>query len=255
MSDQPPAGWHPDPDDSSQQRYWDGAAWTEHRSPGAEGTGPGPDRTSELPLAAFATATQPPPKKKNALLYVGIPIAACLVLLLLAVVVGAIADSGRDEDRTSSERPVVERSSTTVAATTEALTSSTTQPPATTSEPATTSTLPPPTTTVPPPTTTVPPTTSAPPVTTFPPGTTAPPPTAGPSLMPNVVCLNLQLAQDTIQAAGVFFSRSEDATGQGRFQVLDSNWIVVGQTPVPGTPIGEGDALLAAVKIGEPSPC
>jgi hypothetical protein len=28
-----PAGWYPDPDDASQQRYWDGGSWTEHRSP------------------------------------------------------------------------------------------------------------------------------------------------------------------------------------------------------------------------------
>ena len=29
----PPAGWFTDPDDGSQHRYWDGYAWTEHRSP------------------------------------------------------------------------------------------------------------------------------------------------------------------------------------------------------------------------------
>ena len=73
--------------------------------------------------------------------------------------------------------------------------------------------------------------------------------------MPAVTCMNLQVAQDTIQAAGVFFSRSEDATGQGRNQVLDSNWIVVAQTPAPGTPVGELEAVLSAVKIGEPNPC
>ena len=26
----PPAGWYPDPNEASQQRYWDGAKWTEH---------------------------------------------------------------------------------------------------------------------------------------------------------------------------------------------------------------------------------
>ncbi|WP_262365900.1 PASTA domain-containing protein [Gordonia sp. OPL2] len=73
--------------------------------------------------------------------------------------------------------------------------------------------------------------------------------------MPDVVCMNLQAAQNRIQDAGVFFSRSTDASGQGRSQILDSNWIVVAQTPDPGTPITEGDAVLSAVKIGEPSPC
>src|SRR3954452_19944965 len=28
-----PAGWFPDPEDPSQQRYWDGTAWTDHRAP------------------------------------------------------------------------------------------------------------------------------------------------------------------------------------------------------------------------------
>lgn len=74
-------------------------------------------------------------------------------------------------------------------------------------------------------------------------------------LMPNVVCMDLQQAQDTIQAAGVFFSRSEDATGEGRMQVMDRNWIVVAQTPAPGTPIGEGEAVLSVVKDDAPNHC
>lgn len=74
--------------------------------------------------------------------------------------------------------------------------------------------------------------------------------------MPNVVCMNLQDAQDRIQAeTPVFYSSSFDATGQGRSQIIDSNWIVVSQTPDLGTPIGEGDANLGVVKYGEPNPC
>ena len=71
------------------------------------------------------------------------------------------------------------------------------------------------------------------------------------NLMPDVVGLNLQEAQDQIQEAGVFYSRSEDATGEGRHQVMDRNWIVVGQNIEPGTPFGEGDAVLSVVKKGE----
>jgi hypothetical protein len=119
-----------------------------------------------------------------------------------------------------------------------------------------------PTSTVPP--TTVPPTTAAP--TTTPPPATAPPTTAAPTtpppattaapaLMPDVVCMNLQDAQDTIQRAGVFFSRSVDATGRGRHQILDRDWQVVGQQPSPGTPISEGEPVLSVVKYGEQSPC
>lgn len=30
----PPAGWHPDPTNSEQLRFWDGVAWTHHTQPG-----------------------------------------------------------------------------------------------------------------------------------------------------------------------------------------------------------------------------
>ncbi len=73
--------------------------------------------------------------------------------------------------------------------------------------------------------------------------------------MPDVTCQNLQDAQDEIQRAGVFFSRSDDATGQGRSQVIDSNWVVVDQQPPPGTTVGETEAILSVVKIGEPGGC
>ena len=69
--------------------------------------------------------------------------------------------------------------------------------------------------------------------------------------MPDVVGMNLQAAQDLIQTQGVFFSRSEDATGAGRMQILDRDWVVVDQTPAAGELIGEGDALLYVKKIGE----
>jgi hypothetical protein len=105
--------------------------------------------------------------------------------------------------------------------------------------------------------TTVPTTTAAPTTTTVPTTTTTapPPPPAPASLMPAVVCMNLQEAQDAIQRTGVFFSQSFDATGQGRMQLVDSNWVVVSQDPPPGTPITEGQANLGAVKYGEPGAC
>lgn len=73
--------------------------------------------------------------------------------------------------------------------------------------------------------------------------------------MPDVVCQNLQDAQDAIQAAGVFYSRSDDATGANRVQILDRDWVVVSQVPDPGVAIGEGDAVLSVVKITESNNC
>lgn len=74
-------------------------------------------------------------------------------------------------------------------------------------------------------------------------------------LMPDLVCYDLQDAQDEIQDRGVFFSRSEDASGEGRRQLWDRNWVVVDQDPAPDTPIGEGDAVLYVLKDDEDHGC
>ena len=73
--------------------------------------------------------------------------------------------------------------------------------------------------------------------------------------MPDVICMGLQAAQDEIQDRGVFFSKSVDATGEGRRQLWDRNWIVVAQDPAPGEPIGENEATLAVVKKDEDNDC
>lgn len=73
--------------------------------------------------------------------------------------------------------------------------------------------------------------------------------------MPDVVCFDLQEAQDEIQDRGVFFSRSEDASGDGRRQLWDRNWVVVDQDPAPGIPIGERDAVLYVLKDNEDHGC
>lgn len=44
----PPAGWYPDPDVADQQRYWDGADWTEHTAPASV---PPPPQASGAPSA------------------------------------------------------------------------------------------------------------------------------------------------------------------------------------------------------------
>ncbi|MEN3356620.1 MAG: hypothetical protein V7637_602 [Mycobacteriales bacterium] len=70
--------------------------------------------------------------------------------------------------------------------------------------------------------------------------------------VPNVVCKDLQSAQNTLQSAGFFNLGSADGTGQGRVQVIDRNWVVIkqsvpaGQRPDRGTRI-----VLTAVKYGE----
>lgn len=90
------------------------------------------------------------------------------------------------------------------------------------------------------PTTAAPPTTQAPPptavaTTTIAAPATTPPPTVN-FVMPSLVGIDLQTAQDKIQEHGVFYSVSHDLLGS-RNQVLDSNWQVCNQTPPAGTRI------------------
>lgn len=75
------------------------------------------------------------------------------------------------------------------------------------------------------------------------------------AVMPNVLCMTLQDAQDKIQQNGVFWSDSEDATGAGRQQVLDSNWVVLHQSPAAGAQVEDSEAMLSVVKKGEPGDC
>lgn len=98
------------------------------------------------------------------------------------------------------------------------------------------------------------------PASTSPP--TSAPPSPGPAdggadraVLPDAVGMDLQLAQDTMQAAGFYLLTSHDATGQDRFQVVDRNWTVCSQDPPgdteasPETPIDFG-----AVKDDETCP-
>ena len=60
---------------------------------------------------------------------------------------------------------------------------------------------------------------------------------AGGITVPNMVGEDLQLAQDTMQAAGLYLLKSHDVTGQDRSQVLDRNWKVCDQSPPGGTQV------------------
>lgn len=70
--------------------------------------------------------------------------------------------------------------------------------------------------------------------------------------MPNVVGMNLQLAQDLLQSKGSYLMDQTDAKGLGRFQILDSNWRVCKQSPSAGARISTSTVVtLASVKLAE----
>lgn len=75
-----------------------------------------------------------------------------------------------------------------------------------------------------------------------------------PAIMPDVYCMNLQDAQDAIQAVGWFWSDSIDLSGHGRLQIWDRSWVVLAQIPLPGEPI-YGDPLLGVLRIEEAPEC
>jgi len=84
----------------------------------------------------------------------------------------------------------------------------------------------------------------------------SPPPSSGGGSaeirVPNVVGKDHQLAQDTMQAAGLYILAEEDATGQGRALLFDRNWTVVSQSPKAGTKVNEDQTItLRAKKDGE----
>jgi len=71
-------------------------------------------------------------------------------------------------------------------------------------------------------------------------------------LVPEVVCMNLQDAQNAMQAAGFYNLGSQDGSGKGRMQILDRDWVVVQQSVAAGTKPGLTKRItLTSVKYGE----
>lgn len=73
--------------------------------------------------------------------------------------------------------------------------------------------------------------------------------------MPGLVGANLQVAQDKLQSLGSYLLTQNDATGQERFQVLDSGWKVCAQIPAAGTKVSFARMIdLRVVKLDESCP-
>ncbi len=97
----PPASWQDDPEDATQLRYWDGSAWTEHRSPKAGTAQPTAAQASAAQPAAASVAVQDGtvPKKSGAPWWLVAVIG--VGTLLIGVGIGAAVSgggSGGDDD-------------------------------------------------------------------------------------------------------------------------------------------------------------
>ncbi|WP_223830962.1 hypothetical protein [Streptomyces venezuelae] len=92
------------------------------------------------------------------------------------------------------------------------------------------------------------------------PTTTAAPTTSKPAkakkaIVPNVVGMGLQSAQDAAQELGFYGLTSHDALGRGRMQALDRNWKVCNQNPPAGVTTATSTVLdFGAVKLEETCP-
>jgi Domain of unknown function (DUF4328)/Protein of unknown function (DUF2510) len=62
MTEGPPAGWYPDPNDPDRSRYWNGSAWTAYTGPleGDQDRPPPPKPFSDTGAAAADAAREPP---------------------------------------------------------------------------------------------------------------------------------------------------------------------------------------------------
>jgi beta-lactam-binding protein with PASTA domain len=73
-------------------------------------------------------------------------------------------------------------------------------------------------------------------------------------VVPKVVCLNLQSAQEAMRGAGFYLLLAQDGLGQRRYPLVDRNWVVVGQSAAPGSTVDKTAKIeLTVVKYGEPT--
>lgn len=120
----PPAGWHPDPEDNKQLRYWDGQQWT--------------SATQPMPAAQTPTLETPEQKKdrKRQLVAIGIIIAAVASIAIFK----SIDFSSDDTETAAAETTTTQAARTTTTARTTTAGAATT--PLTTSAVPTSTTLP-----------------------------------------------------------------------------------------------------------------
>ena len=67
-------------------------------------------------------------------------------------------------------------------------------------------------------------------------------------VVPNGVGMNYQSAQDMWRRAGLVVVQGYDVTGLNRLAVIDSNWMVLGQSIRPGTTVNQGTAIRASIR-------
>lgn len=71
-------------------------------------------------------------------------------------------------------------------------------------------------------------------------------------VMPDLVCMDHQDAQNKLQAIGLRNMGEIDGTGQGRLLIIDHNWVVIKQSVSPGLRVPTSTkVILTSVKDNE----
>jgi hypothetical protein len=256
-----PAGWYDD--GSGRQRWFDGQAWTDDYMPGSDSTNASQVGSSASDQQASLPPDGPsrPPAKGLA---VGALVTGIIAFLSgwapvwgiiaggAAIVLGLLAlRAHQSKGMGITGISLGALALLTSVLTTAAMATPHTALPAPTAAPATSATP------------------SSEPMFT-PEPTPSPEPTAAPSTeasqtpeaqtpetftMPNLVGKNLQAAQEQLQALGSSVLDQKDASGQGRTQVVDSNWKVCEQEPAAGQQVPTTTTVvLSSVKSDEYCP-
>ncbi|WP_299087985.1 Ltp family lipoprotein [uncultured Microbacterium sp.] len=109
----PPAGWYPDPQNASTQRYWDGARWTEQVNAGSGHPASTAPHGSAHPSTLASAAVLPtgavavaPKTGLRALRWWQWALIALGALLLIAAIGGAIGGAKSTDDLADADAPV-----------------------------------------------------------------------------------------------------------------------------------------------------
>lgn len=243
---QTPAGWFPDRQQPGKLRWWDGQQWTTHTmdtaneptvplgvspTPSGEPAGTVPYQPTPLVGAGGPPGQQPgkPWWQQTWVLVAG----GVVVGLLIGTALGAAGDQTTAVSASSQPTKTITADPTTTATVTVTETAEPTEVAAPSDKP-----------------------------TPSPTSTKSKPPAQGTGtkgwVMPDETGIDLQSAQDDLQTISgnpLYISFSEDATGAGRGQWLDSGWQVCWSKPTPGTTVTNSmDVTFYVVRISETCP-
>lgn len=234
-------GWYPDPHAHGQLRYWDGQRFTD--------TQPGVDPTKTIPMYAAERPLSPAPSPTTTEWYQRKPVVigvAAVALVAIGAALGGGSGSSADQDDAP---PAAAAEGSTVDLADQPV--EPIEPVEPVEEPAAVET----------PTAADEAAEPAPAKASKKPRVqvgSAPAASGDTFVLPDETGKVLQAAQDDVQAVSgnpFYFTSSEDATGEGRFQVLDSGWQVCSQSPAAGTQVdADSDIIFYVVRVEESCP-